>query len=74
VNAVAIDEAAAKWLLRLEGSASAELHEAFHKWLEADPRHRAAFLRLQSAWRKSETFKLFRPGDGTVDEDLLTKL
>jgi transmembrane sensor len=73
-TAAAINEAAAIWLLRLEASASAQLHEDFQKWLDAEPRHRAAYLRLRLAWHTSETFRLFRPADGRVDEDLLTKL
>jgi transmembrane sensor len=74
VSAAAIDEAAAIWLLRLEAPDSAQLQEAFKKWLDAEPRHRAAFLRLRCAWRKSDTFRLFRPADGRVDEDLLAKV
>jgi len=73
-TAAAINEAAAIWLLRLEASASAQLRQDFHKWLEEEPRHRAAFIRLRFAWYRSETFKLFRPADGSVDEDLITKL
>jgi ferric-dicitrate binding protein FerR (iron transport regulator) len=73
-TAAAIDEAATIWLLRLEASASPELREEFQKWLDEEPRHRAAFLRLEVAWSTSETFRLFRPADGSVDEDLITKL
>jgi len=69
-----VDEAAATWLLRLEASASAELRKEFQIWLDADPRHRAAFIRLTCAWTASETFRLFRPADGRVDEDLIKKL
>jgi len=69
-----IEEAAAVWLLRLEGSAAPELQAEFQKWLDEEPRHRAAFLRLRSAWRVSETLRLFRPADGSVDVDLLSKL
>jgi transmembrane sensor len=69
-----INQAAATWLLRLEASDCAELHEDFQKWLDAEPRHRAAYLRLRLAWYTSETFRLFRPADGRVDEDLLAKL
>lgn len=73
-TAAAINEAAATWLLRLEASASPELRQDFQKWLEQEPRHRAAFIRLRRAWYASETFRLFRPADGSVDEDLITKL
>ena len=70
----AINEAAAIWVLRLEGSVSPELQKDFEKWLDEEPRHRAAFIRLRLAWYASEKFRLFRPADGSVDEDLLTKL
>ncbi|MBS0421991.1 MAG: FecR/PupR family sigma factor regulator [Proteobacteria bacterium] len=73
-TAAAINEAAAIWLLRLEASGSAELRKKFQIWLDAEPRHRAAFIRLSLAWYASETFRLFRPADGRVDEDLITKL
>ena len=73
-TAAAINEAAAVWLLRLEASASAELRKDFQKWLDEEPRHAAAFVRLRFAWYTSETFRLFRPADGSVDEDLIAKL
>jgi len=73
-TAAAINEAAAIWLLRLEASASAELWRDFEKWLDEEPRHAAAFARLRFAWYTSETFKHFRPADGSVDEDLIAKL
>ena len=73
-TAASINEVAATWLLRLEASASPELRQDFQTWLDEDPRHRAAFIRLRFAWYASETFRLFRPADGNVDEDLITKL
>jgi ferric-dicitrate binding protein FerR (iron transport regulator) len=73
-TAASINEAAAIWLLRLEASASAQLRKDFQKWLDEEPRHKAAFLRLRFAWHTSEKFRLFRPADGSVDEDLITKL
>jgi transmembrane sensor len=73
-TAAAINEAAATWLLRLEASASAQLRKDFQQWMDAEPRHRAAFIRLRFAWYASEKFRFFRPADGSVDEDLLTKL
>jgi ferric-dicitrate binding protein FerR (iron transport regulator) len=73
-TAASINEAAAIWLLRLEASASPQLQKDFQKWLDEEPRHKAAFLRLRFAWHTSEKFRLFRPADGSVDEDLITKL
>ena len=73
-TAAAINEAAAIWLLRLEASASPELRKDFQKWLDQEPRHKAAFIRLQFAWYRSDKFRFFRSADGSVDEDLITKL
>jgi ferric-dicitrate binding protein FerR (iron transport regulator) len=73
-TAASINEAAAIWLLRLEASACAQLRKDLQKWLDEEPRHKAAFLRLRLAWHTSEKFRLFRPADGSVDEDLITKL
>lgn len=73
-TAAAVNEAAAIWLLRLEASPSPELRENFKKWLDEEPRHKAAFVRLSFAWYTSEQFRLLRPADGSVDEDLITKL
>ncbi len=73
-RAAAINEVAAIWLLRLEASASAELRQDFQKWLDEEPRHRAAYIRLRLAWNASERFRLLRPADGRVDEDLIAKL
>jgi ferric-dicitrate binding protein FerR (iron transport regulator) len=72
-TAAAINEAAAVWLLRLEASAAPELRKDFQKWLDDERRHRAAFVRLRLAWYTSEKFRLLRPADGRVDEDLITK-
>jgi ferric-dicitrate binding protein FerR (iron transport regulator) len=72
--AAAINEAAAIWVVRLEGSVSPELRKDFQKWLDEEPRHGSAFIRLRLAWYKSEKFRLLRPADGSVDEDLITRL
>jgi ferric-dicitrate binding protein FerR (iron transport regulator) len=73
-TATAIDETAANWLLRLEAAPSAQLREGLRKWLAADPRHAAAFIRLRCAWNRIDKLRLLRPTDGLVDEDLLAKL
>jgi transmembrane sensor len=73
-TAAAINAAAANWLLRADGSASAQLWEDLQQWLDADPRHRAAFVRLRCAWARTDKLRLLRPPDGRVDKDLLSKL
>src|SRR5438477_587645 len=53
---------------------AAQLRQDFQKWLDAAPRHRAAFVRLEFAWYTSDQFRLLRPTDGSVDDDLIAKL
>jgi ferric-dicitrate binding protein FerR (iron transport regulator) len=50
------------------------LWEDLQQWLDADPRHRAAFVRLRCAWARTDKLRLLRPPDGRVDKDLLSKL
>jgi len=73
-TAAAINEAAADWLLRVDASASAGVWEDLQQWLDADPRHRAAFVRLRCAWYRTDKLRLLRPPDGRVDKDLLLKI
>ncbi|HEY4212034.1 MAG TPA: FecR domain-containing protein [Steroidobacteraceae bacterium] len=70
-NATEISTTAAHWLIRLEGNASPELWDEFQHWVYADLRHRAEFIRLRTGWARSDTLKLLRPADGTIDADLL---
>lgn len=65
------EEEAAGWLIRLDAGPSAAMHAQFQEWLEADARHRAAYLRLESGWRGSDVLKNLRPLNGTVDLNLL---
>jgi len=71
-NASEFEAQAATWLVRREGpDFSAADQRAFDAWMEVDPRHRAAYLRLESAWRRADRLTRLRPLDGKVDEDLL---
>jgi transmembrane sensor len=67
-----ISDAAAQWLVRLEGQTSPELWDRFQDWMDRDPRHRAEFIRLRVAWTHVDLLKNMRPVDGTIDADLLT--
>lgn len=72
--AKSIHDEAAYWLIRREHArANAGILAGFETWLRSDARHRAAHLRLQTAWRRSAAFKRLRPLDRPVDPDLLTK-
>jgi transmembrane sensor len=66
-----IPEDAAAWLIRLEGQTTPQLWDDFQAWLETDKRHEAAFIRLRTAWTRCDRFKLLRPADGRVDQNLL---
>jgi transmembrane sensor len=67
-------DTAASWLIRLESEAAPETWDAFQVWLDADPRHRAAFIRLRVAWTQFDRLKMLRPADGTIDADLFATL
>jgi transmembrane sensor len=65
---------AAAWLVRREApNFSAADQAEFDAWANADPRHRATFVRLEAAWRRADRLRGLRPLDGTVDEDLLAR-
>jgi transmembrane sensor len=72
-RATEISDAAADWLIRLEGQTSPEIWAAFETWMDRDPRHRAAFIRLRVAWNRVDRLKSARPADGAVDADLLAR-
>jgi len=69
-----ISDEAANWLIRVEAESSPELWQGLQAWLDADPRHRAAFVRLRVAWHRVDALKNMRPLDGTVDADLLRRV
>ncbi len=66
-------DAAAAWLVRLEGQTTPEIWDEFQAWIDLDPRHRAAFVRLRVAWNRVDLLKNMRPLDGTIDADLLSR-
>ncbi|MFL6604467.1 MAG: FecR family protein [Steroidobacteraceae bacterium] len=69
-----ISDAAAQWLVRIEaGQASAQTWDALQAWMDADPRHRAAFIRLRVGWNRIDRLKNLRPVDGTINGDLLAR-
>lgn len=65
-----IEAEAASWVARCDASGLAN-DTGLTAWLLADPRHRAAFLRLAEAWVRTERLTRLRPTNGPVDADLL---
>src|SRR6185503_2463902 len=69
-----LEAQAAAWLVRREASDFSAAEQAeFEAWASADPRHRAAFVRLEAAWRRADRLRGLKPLDGSVDEDLLAR-
>lgn len=67
-----IEAQAAAWLVKRDaGGLSAAEQAEFDAWLQADPRARAAYVRLELAWKRADGLRRLRPLDGDVDEDLL---
>ncbi len=65
---------AAAWLVKRDGGGlSAPEQAEFDAWMDADPRARAVYVRLELAWRRADGLKRLRPLDGGVDEDLLAR-
>ncbi len=57
-----IDEAAADWVARLDRSdPPPELRAGFEAWCHADPRHYAAYLRLQHVWGRLDRLHALQP-------------
>ncbi len=71
-TAAEIQAQAAAWLVKRDGRSVSDAAQAeFESWLASDPRARAAYVRLDSAWKQADTLKRLRPLDGDVDPDLL---
>jgi transmembrane sensor len=67
-----IERQASIWLAsRDAGTSSAEEQASFNYWLDADIRHRVAYLKLEANWKRSDRLRAARPLDRDVDPDLL---
>jgi len=70
-SAKVIETEAAAWLARLDAREAGNSPPEFEAWLDDDPRHRAAFTRLEVAWKRSDLLRKLKPLDQAADEDLL---
>jgi transmembrane sensor len=66
-----IENQAATWLSRRDALGEDAQILELTTWLAADPRHRAAYLRLAAAWERTVQLKRLAPEGGTIDADLL---
>jgi transmembrane sensor len=66
-----IEQEAAEWLMRVDRDGGPEVSRALAAWLGAHPRHRAAFLRISTAWRRADTLRRLADPSETPDMDLL---
>jgi transmembrane sensor len=67
-----IEHDASRWLAARDAGATSPAQTAeFNRWLEADIRHRVAYLRLEASWRRIAKLRDLRPLDRDVDPDLL---
>lgn len=71
-SAADIESRAAEWLVQRDAGAGVDDHE-FTTWLAADPRHRAAYLRLAAAWEHCANLRRLRPEGSSIDPDLLAR-
>jgi transmembrane sensor len=73
VNELELIEArASRWLAARDAAdATAEQAAEFNRWLDADIRHRVAFLKLEATWRRTDRLRDVRPLDRAVDPELL---
>ena len=66
-----IEGEASRWLAARDADGPAASEAELNSWLEADIRHRVAYLRVEAHWRRSERLRDLRPLDRDVDPDLL---
>jgi transmembrane sensor len=67
-----IEQQASRWLAARDAGGSDAARDAeFERWLEADIRHRVAYLRLEACWRRGDRLRGLRPLEGGVNADLL---
>jgi transmembrane sensor len=67
-----LEAQAAAWLVKRDGGGLSAADQAeFDAWTEADPRARAAYVRLELAWKRADGLRKLRPLDGDIDADLL---
>jgi transmembrane sensor len=74
MNSDPINLRASRWLAaRDAGPFTPAESDEFNRWLDADIRHRVAYLRMEANWKRAERLRELKPLDGQVQADLLAK-
>jgi transmembrane sensor len=71
MSAEDIERIAAEWISRVHADGSTAVRLACEAWQSENPRHAAAFLRLQAAWLRLDRLQALRPVGDKSDPDLL---
>ena len=66
-----IEEEASRWLAARDTRGNAANDPDFDRWLDADIRHRVAYLKLEAAWQRTARLRELKPLDRAADPDLL---
>jgi transmembrane sensor len=66
-----IEAEASGWLAARDRGGEAFVEADFNRWVQADIRHRVAFLRVEATWQRSDRLRDLRPLDRGIDADLL---
>lgn len=70
-----INDLATRWVIRREHPDFTPREEAeLEAWLDADPRHRVAFLRAEYAWQRTDIVRIARPLDDRNASDDICEL
>jgi ferric-dicitrate binding protein FerR (iron transport regulator) len=70
-----IEDCAIRWVIASGDGLSAERQLELERWLAADTRHRALFVRAKASWeRQTRIMSRLRPLNGIVDPDLLANV
>jgi transmembrane sensor len=70
-NADQIEQEAAEWLVKVDEDGTPEASRKLAAWLASNPRHRAAFLRISTAWRRADVMRRLAQTGEHADPDLL---
>ncbi len=66
-----IEEEACTWVAKVDRDSTLETAHALAAWLKENPRHRVAFLRISTAWRRANALRRLREPGEVPDPDLL---